>query len=225
MATAVLVLPVFSSATIPLRFKALLSLTITVLIFPWASQQGVVVPENVMLYGLVVLKEMLVGLILGFFLTLIFASFQLAAQFFSTQIGLGMSEVFDPFTQESTALLGYMFYSIAILVFLVIGGFHLVLRGIVDSYALIPSVEVIGREANFIELGVKYFSQMFYIALKIAFPVITASFIVMVGLGLIGKAAPQANILILGLPLQVGCGDRHDFISHSLYGRTLCSYL
>ena len=49
---------------------------------------------------LLVFKELLLGVILGFILTVLFTIFQLASQFFATQIGLGMSQVFDPVTQE-----------------------------------------------------------------------------------------------------------------------------
>ena len=206
LAAAVMILPILGSPQVPVRVKGLISLMIAILIFPWASQQGIVFPDNTMLFALVIVKEIIVGLVLGFFLALIFASFQLAAAFFSTQIGLGMSEVFDPFTQESSALLGYFFYSVAVLVFLVMGGVHMLIRGVVDTYHLLPVIKIVGHETSLIELGARYFSQMFYIALKIAFPVIVASIIIVVTLGLIGKVAPQANILILGLPLQWGVG-------------------
>ena len=142
---------------------------------------------------------------MGFILSMIFASFQLGAQFFSVQIGLGMSEVFDPITQQQTPLLGYLFYSIAVLVFLVMGGFHMVILAVVDSFKLLPAVNIPSGE-NILELGVRYFSYMFVIALKIAIPVIAASIIVIVSLGILGKVAPQANLLILGLPLQWGVG-------------------
>ena len=202
---AFMLVPVVSSQYIPLRLRGLASFLIAMLAFPWVSTLLPEMPREPLLYALVILKEILIGLIMGFILSMIFASFQLGAQFFALQIGLGMSQVFDPVTQEETPLMGYLFYSVAVLVFLAIGGFHMVLLAVVDSFNLIPAVDLPSGE-NVLKLAVRYFSYMFVIALKIAIPVIAASIIIIVSLGILGKVAPQANLLILGLPLQWGVG-------------------
>lgn len=202
---AFILVPVVSSQYIQLRVRGLASFFIAMISFPWVSTLMPELPKEPLLYGLTLVKEIFVGLLLGFILSMIFASFQLGAQFFSTQIGLGMSEVFDPITQEQTPLMGYLFYSVAVLVFLVMGGFHMVLLAVVDSFQLVPAIQMPTSE-NALELAVRYFSYMFVVALKIAIPVIAATIIITVSLGILGKAAPQANLLILGLPLQWGVG-------------------
>ena len=206
ISAAFFVVPVISSRYIPIRVRAIASLLMAILIFPWASRQGVSIPDSMGLYALVVGKELVVGLVLGFILYIIFASFQLAAQFFSIQIGLGVAQVLDPITQEETPLMGYLFYAVAILVFLNINGLHMVLLALADSYTLLPVIHIGGQEMNFIEIGVRYFSLMFVIALKIAIPIIAASLLILITLGLLGKVAPQTNVLILGLPIQLGVG-------------------
>lgn len=200
-----MLVPVVSSQYVPLRVRGLASFCIAMITFPWVSSLLPELPQEPLLYALILLKQILIGAIMGFILSMIFASFQLSAQFFSVQIGLGMSQVFDPITQQETPLMGYLFYSVAVLVFLVIGGFHMVILAVVDSFTLIPAVKMPSSE-SILNLGVRYFSYMFIIALKIAIPVIAASIIIVVSLGILGKVAPQANLLILGLPFQWGVG-------------------
>jgi len=198
--------PVLSSSDLPVRFRVLLAFAITIVIFPWVSKLGIKIPQSMLMYVTIVLNEVLIGMIIGFFLTLIFASFRLGTQFFATQIGLGMSQVFDPITQTQTPLLGYLFYSVVILVFISIGGFHMVIRAVVDSYQIVPFLDIIAHGEFLMKEVIRYFSFMFMVALKLAFPVIASSLVLMICIGLIGKAAPQTNIMIMGLPIQLGVG-------------------
>jgi len=206
LASAFMIAPVLSAPDISLQFRALAALTITMCIFPWAMKTVAPPSNDLMIFGLSALNEILVGVLLGFFLSVIFAAFRLSAQFFAVQIGLGMSEVFDPITQEQSPLLGYLFNTTAILVFLLMGGMHMTIRAVVDSYALAPAPDFAGGSRFLLEEAVRYFSFMFGIALKIAFPVIAASVIIIISLGFLGKAAPNANAMMLGLPIQFGVG-------------------
>ncbi len=69
-------------------------------------------------YVLVVAGEVLIGLTLGFLLSMIFAVFQTAGQFFSLQMGFGASEVFDPLAQVELPLMGELLNLVALLVFI-----------------------------------------------------------------------------------------------------------
>ena len=205
LGAAVMTVPIMSSPHIPVRLKGLLAFFVSLAILPWAGDNFPPLPENTMMIAMVLVKEILIGIMLGFMMSVMFATFQLGAQFFATQIGLGMSQVLDPITQEETPLLGYLFYSMAVLIFLVSGGMHMIIKALTDSYELMPIVDNLNR-GHMIELGLKYFTLMFEVALKIAFPILAISTIIVFTLGLVGKAAPQANILILGLPIQWAVG-------------------
>ena len=204
--SAILMAPLFSSNNVPIRLKLLFGFLIALMVYPWASKLLLPPPDDLLIYATILVKEVLVGLVLGLLLAMIFASAQLGTQFFAVQIGLGMSEVFDPITQEQRPLLGNLFYSMVVLIFISIGGFHIMVQAWVDSFRVLPVIYWEGNQENFIEMGIRYFNLMFVIALKLAFPIIATSFIVVMALGLLGKVAPQANILILGLPLQWGVG-------------------
>ena len=73
-------------------------------------------------YGLLVLGEVGIGLLIGFLLNLIFVAFQLAGEFFSLQMGFSASMVFDPQSQVEIPLMGEFLNLIAMLVFITTAG-------------------------------------------------------------------------------------------------------
>ena len=87
------------------------------------------------------ITQLLIGLILGFIVTIIFTAFQLAAQFYHFQMGFGINQVFDPLAQIQVPILSQLQYLLAILVFLSINGHHLLIRALYDSYKIVPIID------------------------------------------------------------------------------------
>ena len=85
-------------------------------------------------YALLVVQEVFVGLFVGFLVSVIVSAFQLAGEYFSVQIGFGINEVLDPLAQVSVPLIGQLKNLIGLLIFLVIGGHHFLIKAIYRSY-------------------------------------------------------------------------------------------
>ena len=153
---------------------------------------------------MLLIGEGIIGIILGFFLTIIFAAFSTAGQFFSLQMGFGASETFDPLAQIENPLIGQFFNLISMLIFLVIGGLNnLFLGGFWRSVqSLNISMLVEGREPV-ISLMTSGLSRLFLDAIIIAMPILGTLFLVSLTTGLISKAAPQINILSEGFPISI----------------------
>jgi len=153
---------------------------------------------------LLLIGEGVIGIIIGFFLTVIFAAFSTAGQFFSLQMGFGASETFDPLAQVENPLLGQYLNLVSMLVFLVVGGFReLFLGGFwrsVQSISISALVE--GREPV-VSLLASGLSRLFMDAIVISLPILGTLFLVSLTTGLISKAAPQINILSEGFPISI----------------------
>ena len=196
--------PFFSSDILTFRVRAILSFLVTLVIFPVISSKGYPISENMGEYFLMVIREVAIGLYIGFLISLTFTAFQLAAQFFALQSGFGMSEVLDPVSQISIPVLGQLINLVGLLVFLAINGHHFLIQAVYSSYELAPimtfDVAVMGRLFEFLAHS---FGNMFVIALKIALPILGTLFLLTVSMGVLAKAAPQMNILMLGFPIKV----------------------
>jgi len=199
------VAPLLSSSAIPQIAKVGFALFVAAIVFPGVLEAGYGVPQHALHFLLVLLGEILLGIILGFFLVLIFAAFQLAGQMFSLQMGFGASQVFDPLAQVQIPLIGQFLNIIGMLVFLSISGFNkLVLIGVERSFGALKAVDLVTGRAVLFDAFLGSLGQLFEMALMISFPILGTLFLISVSTGLLAKAAPQMNLLMMGFPMAIG---------------------
>lgn len=199
------VAPLLSSSAIPQIAKIGLAFFTAIILFPWVKEMGIAIPSNIVDYFLVILGEILVGIIIGFFLAIIYAAFQVAGQFFSLQMGFGASSVFDPLAQIELPLMGQFLNIIGMFVFVTIGGFQKIfIAGILNSFKSLKAVDLVTGKDFLFNLFVGSLGGLFRSALTIAFPILGTLFIVSVCMGLLAKAAPQMNLLMMGFPIAIG---------------------
>jgi flagellar biosynthetic protein FliR len=153
---------------------------------------------------LLIIGEGIIGIIIGFFLTIIFAAFSTAGQFFSLQMGFGASETFDPLSQIENPLLGQYLNLVSMLVFLTVGGFSkLFLGGFWRSVQSLNIVSLIEGRDPVIGMITSGLSRLFLDAIVISMPILGTLFLTSLATGLISKAAPQINILSEGFPISI----------------------
>ena len=196
--------PFFSSQMIPQRIKVMLAFWISLVIYPTVASLNINIPNNMGLYGLLVVNEVAIGIYIGFLVAMIFTAFQLSGQYFAVQMGFGFTEVLDPLAQVSVPLIGQLKNFMGLLVFLVINGHHLLIQAVYRSYELAPLIGLDkGSTGGLLKFLLISFTDMFVIALKIALPIIGVIFLISVSMGVLAKAAPQMNIMMLGFPFKI----------------------
>ena len=105
--TIIALLPVFGSDSIPVQLKVGFSLLLSIILFNMILSSIPQMPDfswGVML--LIVLKEVLVGLAIGFAASILFVAVQFAGRLIDTEMGFGMVELFDPFSGQSVTVMG-----------------------------------------------------------------------------------------------------------------------
>jgi len=153
---------------------------------------------------LLLIGEAIIGVILGFYLMLIFAAFSTAGQFFSLQMGFGASETFDPLAQIENPLMGQYLNLVSMLVFLTIGGFReLFLGGFWRSVQSLNVAALVAGREPVISMMTSGLSRLFMDAILISLPILGTLFLTSLATGLISKAAPQINILSEGFPISI----------------------
>jgi flagellar biosynthetic protein FliR len=153
---------------------------------------------------LLLIGEGIIGIIMGFYLTVIFAAFATAGQFFSLQMGFGASETFDPVAQVENPLMGQYFNLVSMLIFVMIGGFHhLFLGGFWRSVQSLNIMSLIDGREHVVKMFTFGLSRMFLDAIVISLPILGTLFLTSLTTGLISKAAPQVNILSEGFPISI----------------------
>ena len=206
MFTMFVLAPFFSSDVIPARIRIALAVYVTACIFPMTVSQIGPVPENMFSYALLIMSEALIGLLIGFLMSIIFAAFQLAATFFSFQMALGIAEVIDPFSEIGITVVGQLWTLMGIMVFIAIDGPHMLIMGTFESYRTVRLFDIVRDSKTVTKALIDAFGAMFVVALKLSFPILMTLFLLAVTLGLLAKAAPQMNVFMLGFPIQIGVG-------------------
>ncbi|RIX51812.1 flagellar type III secretion system protein FliR [Paenibacillus nanensis] len=201
------VAPVFSSRGVPNTFKIGLGFFISLIVFFSYGLSQTIVPNAE--YVLIVLREILIGLMMGFVVYLFFAAVQTAGSLMDMQIGLAMANVVDPHTGVSAPLLGNFKYMLLLLVFLMMNGHHYLLTGLMNSYQWMPlDNDLFSRmvSGSLTEYLTRVFGNTFLLALQIAAPLVVAMFLTDLGLGFLTKTAPQFNVFVIGVPLKLILG-------------------
>ncbi|MNZ60848.1 Flagellar biosynthetic protein FliR [compost metagenome] len=201
------VAPVFSFKSIPNIFKIGLGFFISFIVFLTYGMNQSIVPDAE--YVLVVIREVLIGLLLGFVVYLFFAVVQTAGGFMDLQIGFAMANIVDPVTGASSPLLGNFKYMLMLVMFLMMNGHHFLITGLMDSYSWMPlSNELFSRfmSGSITDYLTRIVANTFLLAIQIAAPLIVAMFLTDVGLGFLTKTAPQFNVFVVGIPLKIIIG-------------------
>lgn len=195
-------MPIFSYRTIPTTHRIGLSLFLAWIMYYTIDAPVFEIDAN---YFMLIIKEALVGLLIGFVAFMILSAVQIAGAFIDFQAGFALANVMDPQTGVQSPLMGQYLYTISLLFLLGANGHHLLLDGIFYSYRFIPIDQawISFGDDNLLEYVVKAFNQSFIIAFQMSIPVVGSLFLVDVALGIVARTVPQFNIFVVGLPVKI----------------------
>lgn len=194
--------PVFNSRVLPTLSRLGWALFLTLILF-FSKGFSLSVPSlSVWALAFYAFKEFIVGLIMGFYISLIFSAFQLAGTIYGYQMGFGIISILDPEAMESVSLTGQLKYLLAILLFFSTNCHHSLLLALFNSFKIIP-IGGMSFKGGLIKELFSMLSGSFLIALQIALPIMAILLIIDIGLGIIGRTIPQLNVFIIGFPLKI----------------------
>lgn len=201
----VFMMPFYSGEYIPVPVKAALCLVLTMALWPHLTFPGELLPGHPIGIMNLMLGEAVLGLMLGLCVHFIFAGIQTGGEIMGFQMGFTMVTLADPMSGTQVSITSHLMYMVTFLVFLAWDGHLHLLRALADSFVLIPpgGLRISGPlTGGILELS----ASMFFLAVKIAAPVIAALFMVELTLALMGRAAPQMNLLTMGFPIKIAVG-------------------
>lgn len=211
----ILTLPLLSTRAVPRVAKIALAGYVAFIAYPiaysdvWQTEQyklaeGLFNGAFSIEYLLLLAGEVMIGIITGFYVSIIFGAFSSAGQFFTFQMGFGASQVYDSLSQVQNPLMGQYLNLVAMIVFLQVKGFQtLFLGGIFRSFGTINAFTLVAQREEFLSFMLTSLSTLFFDAMMIALPMVGTLFLVTVTMGLLSKAAPQMNLLSAGLPITI----------------------
>ncbi len=187
--------PVFNrkeiAGMVKLAFAFILTIIITPLIKPVAP------PADSMLLLLVL--NFAAGAIIGYIAQIIILAIESGGDMINTQMGLSSAMVMDPSTNSQTSILSRVITLLGLVIFMEIGGFYWIINALIRSFEIFPIYAVAIPLEKIINLDylITTTSNVLYIGLQIASPVLLATLGQDIILGVISKTAPQVNVFQL----------------------------
>ena len=193
------VAPPFNTRMIPVQAKVGFALALAIPVAPRVAETAP--PPEVAPLVTATLLQVGMGLALGFVVQVIFAAVQAAGELIDLFAGFTIAATYDPFTNANQAVFGRFYQLLAVALLFAMDGHIMLVRGLLDSYAVVPSTlpDLGATTAELLDALALFFLS----ALEIAAPLLGALFLTEVSLGLLSKAAPQMNVFTLGFPIKI----------------------
>lgn len=199
-------LPIFGSENVPVHLKAGLSIIFSIIVVPFVARQDLPIPPSLTAYAVLLIKELLVGILIGFAASFLFVAVQFAGRLVDTQMGFAFVQTVDPFTNNQTTTLGQLKVLVFTILFLLINGHYFMLLAIEKSFEMIPLLGVNVPGGHFAFQLTAMSARVFVSAIKLAAPVFITLILTSLSLGVVARTVPQMNVFFVGLPLKIGVG-------------------
>jgi flagellar biosynthesis protein FliR len=199
-----LVMPVFGARQINTRVRLGLALLLAWMIAPQLPEPPAIDPLSV--GGMVVaVEQVLIGISMGFVLTLVFSAINQAGEAIALSMGLGFASAVDPVGGVQVPMISQYLSILATLIFLAMNGHLVLFELLLKSFETFP-IGSGGPDSDDFWHVAGFGSQMFAGAVLIALPAVAALLLVNLAMGVVTRAAPQLNIFAIGFPITILAG-------------------
>ncbi len=197
--------PIFGSELMTNQVKILFALILTMVIFPtlkWHPSQVLALKGDLMLLAV---REVFIGLSLGFLARFFFFSFRVAGEMISQAMGLSSAQTFNPALGGQSTAVEQLYTVMASLFYLGVNGHHYLITGLVKTLDVVPVAQMSLNVSQF--TGVAHMLQeVVELGLKFSAPVVISILVVNLILGVVGKTVPQLNVLVTSFPINIMIG-------------------
>ena len=199
--------PVFTSTMppTPYRYMFVVMLTVCSVGIIKTEEIPMIYFDEVIFIAAVCLRELLIGIALGFISALPIFALRVAGEQTGTTMGFSMAQVMDPTTQSESSLLGQLHSYTALWLYFRWNGHLLMIQAVIESLKLVPPGQISLFPSGDMQLGI-WLQNLFLLGIRMVVPFYCAIVLSDIGLGFLARTVPQMNIFVVGLPVKVMLG-------------------
>ena len=214
-------MPVFNHVAIPAQARIVIGLAIGIGIAPTLPPMPEVSIGSWAGMGIMA-QQTLIGIVIGYTISLAFAAIDVAGDLIGLQMGLSFAVFYDRNSTGQTPVMTEFLALIAALVFLAMNGHLLVLAALAESFTLLPVSATPFATKGFATI-VAAAASIFSSGLMLALPLIAALLIANISLGVLTRVAPALNLFAVGFPVMMLSGFAVLLLSLPLLGNAFAS--
>lgn len=196
--------PVIGAQSIPMPLRLTVAMPVAFAAFAGANFPQDASP-NLAAYAMRALLEVFLGLATGTCVRLVLLAAQAAGSLGGLAMGIGFAQVLDPNEGGETSSTGQIAGTLAMVMFVAMGGIETLIIWLSRSLLDIPP----GSEFDVQRVSwavVASSLQSIGLAVKLAYPVLAAVLVGQVGLAIVGRTSPQLNISSVGFSVTIVAG-------------------
>ncbi|MBL8697295.1 MAG: flagellar biosynthetic protein FliR [Alphaproteobacteria bacterium] len=199
------VMPAFSEVFVPVRVRLLLAGAVTFAVAPAIAGMLPALPAEPLQLAFVAGLEVAIGIFLGLIARLTLAAAHIAGLVIGYQTSLANAFAFDPSTHQQGVITSAWMSTLAIVVVMAGDLHHVLLRALVDSYAMFPAGHVVDP-GEFAEAATQMLGRSFGLGVRMAMPFLVYGIVLFLALGLMQRLMPQLQVFFVAMPLQLALG-------------------
>ena len=185
--------PLFGRQTDSMILRLMLALSLGSM-FWWVANKQLVVPADIISLALLGMREVFIGLVLGFAISLMTNSLVAAGEIIGNEMGFSMARMMNPESGSDSSVVSQLFQVVAFLLVLSFDLHHEALRVLQQTYEACPVGESLALEPIWTGLQTMVAASI-SVAVSYAFPVLSMMFLLTIGMVLLGRAVPQINLM------------------------------
>lgn len=216
IASFMFVAPFFSQRGVPTQAKIGMSFFIAVILYSVVPEPSLEY-QSVIGYGIVVLKEGITGLLIGFAAYICNSIVVFAGSVIDMDIGLSMAQEFNPDTSMQVTATGNLYYYMIFAMLIATKMDRYILRAVCDSFYVVPIGGAVFEWDSLLLSMTTYMTDLFVIGFRIFLPVFAVMMIMNCILGVMAKVAPQMNMFSVGIQLKILVGYLILFVTVYLF--------
>ncbi|HEX2954006.1 MAG TPA: flagellar biosynthetic protein FliR [Bacillota bacterium] len=197
--------PYFQSRSMPVMVRAGLALFLALVLAPVLGLRYGAEWTQGNLWIQSFTAEVMTGLTMGYLLNLSFVAIQVSGQLIDVSIGFGVVNILDPQSGVEMPITGQFQQIMALWIFLVLHGDHLIIGALAHSYKIIPPA-AFSLTTHGVKVILEAFGGMFLLGFQIALPIVGAIFLADLAMGIVSRLIPQINIFVTGFPIKIALG-------------------
>lgn len=202
----VFIAPFFSLQNTPRMVRVAISFFTSILLYQTLTPASAVEFNTVLEYAIIIIKEAMAGLLLGFGATVCTSIVSFAGSVADMEIGLSMMTLMDPTTRDNTSITGVL-YQYAMMMMLVATGMYRYLFGaLADSFTLIPVNGAVFNGSSLLNSMIEFLTDYVVIGFRIVLPIFCVMVLLNAVLGILAKVSPQMNMFAVGIQLKILVG-------------------
>lgn len=195
----------FSLPAINVTVKILFSLVLALCLYPTIPGLGALAAGMQGDLPMLAAREALIGLVLGFLTRIFFFALSMVGEIASVSIGLASAQMYNPMADAHGGVLEQLHVLLGSLFFLLLGGHHVMISALAQSFEMIPLAVLSLKTGPLAEMAL-FGSDLLVLTLKMSAPVLVAILIANMAMAILGRAVPQLNVLVTSFPVTIMLG-------------------